>query len=588
MESLTPTGAERKRAESRDTSGTASTDEPQPCREYDKTEDSSVSKFELPYNDSPLETLESNFLTAPSDVPDEEEPPDTAEDALSNQGSTHIPRSISPLSASAGEHHDNSGAISSRGASPAQCHAALGSPSPAPPLAFSPLIVTYPSQAIIKPPITNKPVLATTRNDDTANGDNSGFHWLPRPLFTGYRHHPAGPAIEPEVTRTRNDTTAEDIFKPSRPVVRLPPLDTRIIPRPALLMPAPGELEPMLATTKEPALPDFPKTPKALRLLMWQANLSDARVVVLYASADGLELEDSGGGSGERGPRQLSLCVPVVIGPHVLRFVNAESRGQDASRIFSIQRYPSRVPTVWKTWMDPSRDWLCIDPWCGVYSGQNSKSAHARFWYDMSELASAAQNIAILDRRSTVEIWQWLIRTILSKAKFPQIKRLGMVRHYLTIYAPAEQAWAAGLFHHGDSHALVHISDTARLRKFYDFYLTRSPHPQPSKLIMLEMLLDRYGCPRYERWTREVMHQVFEMASVNMAGPSSAPASPRAGHELFYIPGTWDSHGFTRREPDCQPSEVHDSASADFPDIEFLFMFRLRTSKLDEGCTGVE
>ncbi|RWA03739.1 hypothetical protein EKO27_g11364 [Xylaria grammica] len=587
MESLTPTGAGRKRAESRDASGTASTDELQPCQEYDKTEDSSVSKFELSYHDSPLETLESNSLTAPSDVPDEEEPPDTAEDALSNQGSTHIPRPISPLSASAGEHRDNSGAISSRGASPAQYHAALGSPSPAPPLAFSPLIVTYPGQAILKPPITNKPVLATNRNDSAANGDNSGFHWPPRPLFTGYRHHPAGPAIEPEVTRTRNDTTAEDIFKPSRPVVRLPPLDTRIISRPALSTPAPGELEPMLATTKEPSLPDFPKTPKALRLLMWQANLSDARVVVLYASADGLELEGSGGGSGERGLRRLTLCVPVVIGPHVLRFVNAESRGQDASRIFSIQRYPSRVPTVWKTWMDPSRDWLCIDPLGGIFSGLNSDSAHVRFWYDISELASAAQNIAILDRTSRVEMWQWLIRTVLSKAKFPRIKRLGIVRHYLTIYAPPELAWAAGLFHHGDSHALVHISDTARLRKFYNFYLMRSPCPQRNNLIILEMLLDHYGCPRYERWNRKVMHRLFEIASVNIAGPSSAPASPGAGHELWHTPGTWDSHEFARR-PDCWPREAHDSAPADFPDIELLFMFRLRTPELREGCTGVE
>ncbi|TGJ80078.1 hypothetical protein E0Z10_g8687 [Xylaria hypoxylon] len=579
-----PGNAKREEIENQNSPGPAITDEPKPGQEDDGSEGASP------------ETTESHPSTALEEVSYQEAPPDTAENLRhsiplvdENSSVCKTARSTSLLSTS----DSSSGGVPLYGRSHRH-----SMPTPRSALSRSASatghyddLVSITSRSTSGANLESGPDHDIRQNDNTTNntakGDNNSRFQTLRPPFP-----PLSPATlnrgfmkvwkrvvpdtafsqvvpeptpkEPVLTATKNYNTAKGTLgSPFQP--RLSRLETPPASRHVVSASAPED--PVIAA------PRFPLVPIELRLMMWNAHLSDARVVILYAYAHGPELECSGeGGRGKSAPR-----VPVVISPNVLRFINPESRREDASRTFTIQRYPSKNPSIWKTWMDPSQDWLCIDPWDGSFSGRNPGRANIRFWYDMDELASVAQNIAIIDRLRSKELWSWLARAIFNKIKFPQTKRLAIVHHIFTLHAPPEKAWAAGLFHREDTHTLVDISDIARLRKFYDFYLLMSLRQRQSTLSILEVLLQPHSLLVYKKTLMREMHKLFHIASSNITWPDLILQPHNSGNNL----------GVTRQEPIFLPGEPSHSTPPGFPKIELMVMFRLCAANVCDEDTVV-
>ncbi|KAI1155623.1 hypothetical protein F4825DRAFT_406758 [Nemania diffusa] len=247
--------------------------------------------------------------------------------------------------------------------------------------------------------------------------------------------------------------------------------------------------------TENPASPSFAKfsfLPTEIRHSIWKAAMCGGRAVVLYSSQKACELECSWDHEGE----------PVRLGPHVLRSVNHESRFcATESVIFRLIRHCDMniaLPNPAPTWMDPVREWLCIDPNNIMLTVPGLADIHTTApTHFIDPLTVAVQNIAIIDRDRSLDVNQWLTKKIFNKHWFPGAKTIAIVRNIITVHAPAKQAWAAGLLHYGDTVVLVNINDSLRLRQFYEFYLRASKPKFPKTLSLLQFLMQPKDRFRY-------------------------------------------------------------------------------------------
>ncbi|KAI1821451.1 hypothetical protein F4861DRAFT_460031 [Xylaria intraflava] len=235
----------------------------------------------------------------------------------------------------------------------------------------------------------------------------------------------------------------------------------------------------------------FKNLPPYIRVRIWRYALlqSESRVVVLFTCARQPLTEcliDS-----------QNLIRPIRLRSHVLNRVSQESRrvvhdtwGIHTTLPFFLGRwgFGHPIPPVRRTCFNPREDWLCIDPYIpfresNILATPHGKNAHVYNYigYNASRLNALARNVAFISRTSSALRIRWILEHVLTKSVFPMVKRIGLVCDIITLHVRPEQAWAAGLFEHGDTHALVDVLDNSRIRKFYDFVCGAAPHPLPEE-----------------------------------------------------------------------------------------------------------
>ncbi|KAI1421152.1 hypothetical protein F5Y12DRAFT_790438 [Xylaria sp. FL1777] len=329
--------------------------------------------------------------------------------------------------------------------------------------------------------------------------------------------------------------------------------------------------------TRKPVTPCLLTLPVTVRRMIWKLSSSEARVVILYAYTRPPEAECTRDGIPDQVP------FPVLPGPHVLVKVNSESRKVECgSRPFTVQ--PKTIPNALQNrcWLDPSRDW----------------HLDLRLWYTMNELASVAQNIAIIDRIRSDAQMRWMVRNVFSKVAFPEMKNLAMVRNVITIHAPPKAAWAAGLFHFKDSSTLVDINDTDRIRKFYQFYITTSTNQSSKSIGLFDMLLQSRTNRLYEETAMKEMKDLWFVAQYKMSHPELVlqpaivkkekdnPSQPWWDQREWAVDGIFSSaHQTSIKDFVASPGETGELMIQGFPKINFMILFRLCTSNL--CATGV-
>ncbi|KAJ8120536.1 hypothetical protein ONZ43_g2777 [Nemania bipapillata] len=343
--------------------------------------------------------------------------------------------------------------------------------------------------------------------------------------------------------------------------------------------------------------PSFSSLTPKLRMMIWDASLCDGRVVVLYHSRGGPEIEcalDKG-------------TTYVWLRPHVLCEVTQNSRDyamksavlteQEAEEekekykpgAFPVNpRQPDARPLF--TWMDPVRDWLCIEPlenW-PVSSAQDNSS-------DRRKLTHAVRNLAIIDRSRSPNWHKWLLKYIFSNKVFRNTKTLAFVRNIITLHAPPGEVWAAGILHRGDSHVLVDITDTSSLRRVYEFYLKASRRRHQRSVELLKMLIDPRGCLAYETRVMDDMKDGWLLAQYHQMSPDAAR---RLGlsRGLRRLPGRekWDYRRWQCPDQASPRSEYYicigrarDELLQAFPKFNLMIMFRICNAKICDASRQV-
>ncbi|KAI1164460.1 hypothetical protein F5B18DRAFT_253904 [Nemania serpens] len=287
------------------------------------------------------------------------------------------------------------------------------------------------------------------------------------------------------------------------------------------------------STTQDPSsasLVRFRSLPPGIRLMVWDAALSDGRALVLYAYPPAPELECTQDGS----PGQRKIRGLVPLGPHVLCSVNIESRTEaltarpkrereDPTRWFALPRddsfrwftLPREDLARWValpceaslspqalTWLDPTRDWVCVEPYNEILLGGVAYYPRTGFEYSIERLIETTQNLAIIKRfrMDSLQTIRWWASHVFKIGLSRQKQNLAIIYNVITLHSPARQTWAAGLIHHGDTHIVVDIADTVRLRHFYHFYITASRRRREKNVRLLEMLMLPEGRLQYEQY----------------------------------------------------------------------------------------
>ncbi|KAI1198836.1 hypothetical protein F5X97DRAFT_141098 [Nemania serpens] len=337
----------------------------------------------------------------------------------------------------------------------------------------------------------------------------------------------------------------------------------------------------------------FRSLPPEIRLMVWHAVLSDGRALVLYSRRQpASELECT--------PPKARGCVPFVpfapLGPHVLFSVNIESRIEaftfKPKRLMVESGPPFSHPVL--TWLDPIRDWVCVEVYDGILNHD--------FPYDFSflpsedpvdteitkltkstELTDITQSLAIIHRSRGIDEISWMVRNIF-EGGFHQIQNLAMIYNVITLHSPASEIWGAGLIHHGDTHIVVDVANTVRLRQFYHFYITASRCWREKNIRLLDMLMLPEGRLRYEQYLVNDIKEKWLLAQyqeVSLSerirfGLHSRPLPPRA----WWDDREWEEwNGTTRRRSELEPAvgrnEYVDGLLERFPKFRVMVMFRI-------------
>ncbi|KAI1189754.1 hypothetical protein F5B17DRAFT_389928 [Nemania serpens] len=172
--------------------------------------------------------------------------------------------------------------------------------------------------------------------------------------------------------------------------------------------------------------------------------------------------------------------------------------------------------------------------------------------------------------------------TVIERGLFRHIQNLAIIYNVITLHAPA---MAAGLIHYGDTHTVVDIANTPRLRQFHHFYVTDSRRRREKNIRLLEMLMRPDGRLQYEQCTANHLRNMwllswFQMALYHEKMKFSIDMRFVPRGEWWYdwkwvIDGKKKSRGPGFHEYYVVRNEYADELLKQFPEFRVMVMFRI-------------